>query len=98
MLRYSLPPGYIRRRQPAQRSKWEAWQEIIEQIQEQDQARSNNQHHSGPLSGYERSTDYGRLHHCEGPCAPPKAGSEGDAHTNFGEARRIRPFNSGDAD
>src|SRR5579872_5200243 len=38
------PAELYRRRQPAQRPKWEAWQEIIEQILEQDQSHPSKQH------------------------------------------------------
>jgi len=45
MLRYSVPPGY-RRQQPVRRPKLDAWVGVIDQILEDDKARSKKQRHT----------------------------------------------------
>jgi transposase len=55
MLRYSIPPGYQRKR-PIRRPKLEAWTGIIDQILEDDKGRPAKQRHSA-LRIFERLRD-----------------------------------------
>jgi transposase len=98
MLRYSIPPGYIRQ-QPIQRPKLGAWMGIIDQILEQDKSRPAKQRHSAKriferlreeyafAGGYTIVKDYVRQRKLsQREMFVPLVHSPGHAQADFGEA------------
>jgi transposase len=98
MLRYSVPPGY-RRKKPVQRPKLGPWLGVIDQILKDDEERPKKQRHTakriwdrlkeehGFTGGYTIVKDYvreARLQHKE--VFVPLTHAPGDAQADFGEA------------
>ena len=98
MLRYSVPPGY-RRKKPVQRPKLGPWLGVIDQILKDDEERPKKQRHTakriwdrlkeehGFTGGYTIIKDYVRqvrLRHKE--VFVPLTHQPGDAQADFGEA------------
>ncbi|HEX3570425.1 MAG TPA: IS21 family transposase [Acidobacteriaceae bacterium] len=101
MLRYSAPPGY-RRQQPVRRPKLDAWVGTIDQILDQDKARSKKQRHTakriferlrdehGYTGGYTIVKDYVRLRKLsQREMFVPLEHPPGDAQADFGEAQVV---------
>jgi transposase len=101
MLRYAVPPGY-RRQQPARRPKLDAWVGTIDQILEDDKARSKKQRHTAKriferlrdehryTGGYTIVKDYVRLRKLsQREMFVPLEHPPGDAQADFGEAMAV---------
>jgi transposase len=98
MLRYSIPPGYLRQ-QPVRRPKLGAWIGVIDQILEEDKARPGKQRHSAKRiferlreeyaypGGYTIVKDYVRQRKLrQREMFVPLAHPPGHAQVDFGEA------------
>jgi len=98
MLRYSVPPGY-RRKKPVQRPKLGPWLGVIDQILAEDEERPKKQRHTakriwdrlkeehGFTGGYTVVKDYVReARRRQKEVFVPLAHPPGDAQADFGEA------------